>query len=173
MPRSALAAVALFVGAAWAFGACGSGNSGASSSTTTTKPSATTTTSVDQKVLADLRGYRDAYNRAVGAPNPQDPSLRQYMTGVQLQQFQIFVRQLADSSRGIKGSATDAPRIVSVQGTTAVVDDCLTGSGRFYDTRTGQDTGPAPAAGGVQITMQLEDGTWKVASATGKTTACP
>jgi hypothetical protein len=95
------------------------------------------------------------------------------MTGLQLQQFQIFVRQLADSGRGIRGSATDAPRVVSVQASTAILDDCLTGNGRFYDTKTGQDTGQAPAAGGVQITLHLEDGTWKVASATGKAAACP
>jgi hypothetical protein len=170
MARSALAVVALVVGAAWALAACGS-SSGASAKKAT--PASTTTTSVEQKVLADLRGYRDAYNRAVGAPNPEDPSLRQYMTGIQLQQFQIFVRQLADGGQLIRGSATDAPRVVSVQGTTALVDDCLTGGGRFIEAKTGKDTGPTPAAGGVQITLQLENGTWKVASASGKATACP
>jgi hypothetical protein len=95
------------------------------------------------------------------------------MTGLQLQQFQIFLQQLADSGRLIRGSANDSPRIRSVQGTTAILDDCLTGGGRFYNAKTGQDTGPSPAAGGVQITLQLEDGTWKVASAIGKAAACP
>jgi hypothetical protein len=165
--------LALIVGAAWASGACGSGSASARRAATTAAPSTTTTTTVEQKVLADFRGYRDTFSRAAANPDPADQSLRQYMTGLQLQQFQVFLRQLADSGRNLKSSPTDAARVASVQGTTALVDDCITGDGQFYDTKSGQATGPAPAAGGVEITLHLEDGTWKVASAADKATACP
>ena len=99
------------------------------------------------------------------------------MTGDQLRGFRATLADLIRKGRVVRGSEEHHPRVVSVQGSTAIVEDCVTNGDRvhLYDAKTGQDLGPAGATtpSGVQITMRLEGGTWKDAGGNPKPSACP
>ena len=68
------------------------------------------------------------------------------------------------------------PHVVSIDGSTAVVKDCVYSALLLYDAKTG---GPAPgAANGPQnvaitATLVYVDGTWKVSLQDGKFGSCP
>jgi hypothetical protein len=183
MPRRASWLILAALLASLLLSACGGGgkvNTSAAKTSTadaSTVPSSTTsTTTLDSKILADVQGYYDAFNKALATANPDEPLLAQYMTGAQLSAFRVSVAQLKQSGRVARSSADRAPRVVSAQGTTAIVDVCITNAqGHYFDAKTGQDLGPVPGrtAASDELTMLLEGGNWKVAGTEKKPSACP
>jgi hypothetical protein len=159
--------------------ACGGSGKATSASRTTTTlaPTTSTTLDVNSKILADLQAQFDTFARLAAAPNPDDPAIAQYATDPLLRTFRAAQADLLRKGQVVKGSSDHHTRVVSVQGSTALVDDCATGGERvrLYDAKTGQDLGPAGSTtpSGSEITMRLEGGTWKDAGANDKPSACP
>src|SRR5205085_10144180 len=116
------------------------------------------------------------YTRLIAAPDPNDPAIPQHMADPLLRSFRDSLNDLLRKGQVVKGSTNHRPRVVSVQGPTALVDDCVSGNQvHFFDAKTGQDLGPVPGAlpTGLEITMRLDGGTWKNAGANAKAAACP
>jgi len=65
---------------------------------------------------------------------------------------------------------------VSVQGTTATVDECdnVKDPGHFLELKSGRQLAAwgTPGPGSVEITVQREGGTWKVANSVSKAVTC-
>ena len=125
----------------------------------------TSTTTVESKVLSDLKAEHDTYYRLAAAPNPDDPAIAQYMSGEQLQGFRSFLQGLIhDGEVARAGDVGRGNRVVSVQGATAVIDECTTSDGKsaFYDAKTGRMVGPWGHGGQSknELTMLLQNGTW-------------
>lgn len=152
----------------------------ASGTGTSSPPPPTTSTTIDvgAKVLADRQAGLEAFYRLAAAPNPDDPAVAQYRTGEQLELFRGWLQQLLSKGQvaRLDGFEVRARRVVSVHGSTAIVDECLAmAGGSFYDARTGQRVSEwdRPETDGIEMTMQLDGGTWKYAGDVDKPSACP
>ncbi len=153
--------------------ACGGGGSPSAQPTTTTRPadapsnSASTTTKADPASAAVLNAYRaswSAFEHAAADANPEDPELASTMVDPQLQS--VKANLLADQRQGIvgRGTFTLHPRIVALSATTATVADCAYSTAVLVYSST-EGTGkavPPPENDGVQATLVLTGGTWKV-----------
>ncbi|MBV8981560.1 MAG: hypothetical protein JO086_11720 [Acidimicrobiia bacterium] len=160
--------------AAVGLAACGGG------STPKARPVAarTTTTDVNAKVIADYRGYDELYRRVTAAPDPHNPTLDatlgEHMTGDELRQVHLYLLDRATRGLVLRGVSDLNPKVVSVQGNTAIVDDCIIDHGHQYDAKTGAlRDDPGDTKHGFESTLLLEGGTWKVAKVVEKAGVCP
>lgn len=150
--------------------ACGSSHSasGHDRSTTTTNPQ-------EVAVLTAYRAEQAAFEQALQQGNPNLPALDQTMTGSQL----VSVRRtlVTDQVNGIvgRGSVQLYPKLVSVNGGQAIVHDCLFSSLELVYAATGKPVPPAtpPEHDGVQATLVLASGTWKVSDQHVTDGSCP
>jgi len=158
---------ALAVGAT----ACGGSSSKAAP---VTKATSTTQDPVKAKVLADFNGYADVVTRALADPSVTTQTVSQYLTGDALDGFTNSRIQLLTSGRVIKSDAVHHPRVVSVQGATALLSDCVTNNqSHYYAVQGGphlSDSGDPTAQD--EVTMQMDGGTWKVVKVVRKGTSC-
>jgi hypothetical protein len=169
--------------------ACSNGGSSASSAkpttSTPTSPPTTTATTLDAKaaaeaaVLRDYRAFWDAYSQATGVTglpvNPDDPVLSAHATGKELIQVRSYAGGLR--GKGYRGRADGLdefrPRVVSIVGTTAIVDDCVTDNTHVVDAKTGElHDAPGPAKLGWEADMVLEGGTWKASEMNARNDLC-
>jgi hypothetical protein len=157
--------------------ACGGGGTKTDKLTSATVASTTATTvDVNTQILADYQGELDTYTRLIAAPNPDDAAIPQHMVDPLLRSFRDSLNDLLREGRVVRGNTSHHPRVVSVQGTTALIDDCVSGTQvRFFDAKTGQDLGAVPGdlPAGLEVTMRLDGGTWKNGGANAKAAACP
>lgn len=165
---------------------CGGGSSKASlksakSAPTTAAPATapmTSTTTVETKILADLAAYYDAFGKAVADPDPKRPdllaSLEAHVVGEDLNRDLTFVAQLNNAHKAIRGPLTSHPRVLSITGASAVVDDCVHIDDHYYSWPGGQllPGSPDPAVSGSEFTLVLDGGTWKVSQLKDKASAC-
>lgn len=169
----------------------GRGTSGKSSTTPVTAPTFTidtaAPTTVDPQqavraaVLRDYLASQSAYDEAVGAPdgrppNPDLPRLKTYMVGQELVQVRTYIIGMQAGGLTALGPPAELhPRVASVQGTTAVVDDCYTSNGHIVDAKThALRDAPGATTMGLESTLQLDaaSGVWKVAESVRKPELC-
>ena len=157
--------------------ACGAGSGNASHPsssvprrTSVTKATSTPGGGADAAVLAAYRASWSAFEHAAADANPEDPELASTMVDPQLQS--VKANLLADQRQGIvgRGTFTLHPRIVALSATTATatatatVADCAYSTAVLVYSSTGKAVPPItpPENDGVQATLVLTGGTWKV-----------
>ncbi len=162
-------------------GACSDGRSDAgdtttsvkrtSTTTTTTNPStrsSTTTTEADDPALVAYLAFWDAYVALGGMTPPFDPEavsarLEQVTTGAETLQLLEFLRNNATTGLVLRGDLDHSPVVVSNDGTTAVVEDCLDDRLGVYrvadDFRIDTDD---PSRRLYTATLRQEGGRWRV-----------
>lgn len=132
-------------------------------------PAGSTTTSTDDaspdaEVLAGYRRFWDAYLAAADPMDPTHPDLEAGATGAQLERVQRAFLARQASGEVIRGSLDLAPEVAEVDGTTATVTDCYADDTHIFDEATGeQKDSPGVLSYRVTATLELVDGTWKVA----------
>jgi hypothetical protein len=150
---------------AFVLAACSNGKADTSATTTTRAPTTTTSepSATEQAVLRDYRAYWDAYLTASNPMNPENPVLAQHATGPALEALQKGFLALKSAGRIIRGSFDLAPRVVSIDGVTAVVRDCYGDATGIYDAATGErrdtQSGKRHLA---TATLRLDGATWKM-----------
>jgi hypothetical protein len=158
----------------------------ASRSTTTDEDSATTTTdavagttattaaeeefdSVEDEIVARYEGYWDARFAANSPPNPDDAALREYATGGQLDHVIAETQDNLDA--GVEFRRADEPAdfrevsVVSVDGDSAVVQECVVNDNLVVSIDTGAVVDDGVATYNVRGDMQRVDGEWRLAAA--------
>lgn len=152
----------------------------ASSTTTTstsTEPtsttSATSTTggqSVEDEIIAHYVGYWDARLAAnSGTPDPNDPALREYATGEQLEA--VIAETRANLDQGLAFRARPNPAdirtvtVVEVDGDRAVVQECFVDDGLVVRRDTGEVVNDTIATHNVRGELVRIDGAWRVSEA--------
>lgn len=154
--------------------ACGRSN-GAAPPTTRAKPTTTArapaTTTTDPTATAVLQAYRaswTAFEHAAADANPEDPELAATMVDPQL--TGVKANLLADQQQGIvgRGTFTLHPKITALSATSATVVDCAYSTAVLVYAKTGKQVPPAtqPENDGVNSTLVLSGGTWKVTKQT-------
>lgn len=127
------------------------------SETTTTPNSAT-------EVIQAYRASWKAFEQASLTANAYDPQLTATMVGTQLQN--VRANLLGDQHAGAvgRGTVTLHPRITSLSATTASVVDCAYSTAELIYAKTGKQVPPItpPENDGIESTLVLTDGIWKV-----------
>ena len=170
--RRGFHALALVCAVAVAVTACGGGDDGdegsASDSTidesATTTAEATTTLSPEEAVIADYHLATEAVQAAFDPPNPQHPDLLATHSGAQLERYQSRLAEYqAEGRSDVLVSKETNPRVVSVDDSSAVVEDCLTEVLQYTDTVTRELQGePRTYTVLIRDELELIDGTWKI-----------
>lgn len=144
------------------------------SSTTTTEASSATSTpvgkSVEDEIIARYLGFWDARFAAnSGVPNPDDPALREFATGEQLE---TVVNETRDNlAQGLAfrraASPSDIQRVtvIGIDGDHAVVQECVVADGVIVRRSTGEVVNDDVATHSVRGELLRVDGVWKVSSA--------
>lgn len=156
---------------------CGSPSGPSLSSSHSTTPSSN---AADAAILQAYRAESAAYVAAVHIPDPAYAPLT--ATAADPLLMQVRASLVYDKEEGIvgRGDVTlQHPHVVSVNGATAMVDDCVYSALILVYTATGQpvpgqpgDT--KPEYDGVQSTVVLTaDGVWKVSNQVITTGSCP
>lgn len=151
---------------------CGSSHPRSTASTS----SSTMTDPVAAAVLAASRAEQQAFGMAFVTADPSLPALAVTMTDPQLQ---LVKRNLvAEHQNGYvgSGSVTLHPHLVALNGTQAVVEDCLYSSQELVYGSTGKPVPPVtpPQHDGVRsVLTEVEPGQWKVGQQTVTEGHCP
>ncbi len=162
--------------AACALGDDPGGASAARTAPTTTPPAPTTSSTSppeDEAVEAAYRDFWDAYLEAADPMDPSNPVLAEHAVNPQLERLQRSFLARRSSGEVIRGTLDLAPRVVSIEGGTALVSDCYADSTGVYDAESGErkDT-----ASGVrhEITAELvlDGAVWKVRDITREGDGC-
>lgn len=144
------------------------------SSTTTTEASSATSTpvgkSVEDEIIARYIGFWDARFAAnSGVPNPDDPALREFATGEQLE---TVVNETRDNlAQGLAfrraASPSDIQRVtvIEIDGDHAVVQECVVADGVIVRRSTGEVVNDDVATHSVRGELLRVDGVWRVSSA--------
>lgn len=158
-----------------------------SSSTTTSTatapaPTAPTTTevrpstappigrSIDDEIIARYIGFWEARFAAnSGVPNPDDPALREFATGAQLETVVNETRANLDQGLAFRRAANPSDiqqvSVTEVNGDRAVVQECVVADGVIVRRDTGAVVNDDVATQNVRGELVRVDGVWKVASA--------
>lgn len=141
---------------------------------TTAAASPETTTSVHDPVTAEIvdryKQFWEIRFEANREPvNPDDPRLREYATGQQLEKVIGETRQRRDQGLAIRRPERSVyerrVKVVRVDGDTATLQDCVTNDGVVYRVATGAVIDDKVVTRNVAATMRLVDGTWKLGEA--------
>ncbi len=154
-----------------------SSTSSAARSTTTTNGAASTSTSspatdsVEDEIIARYIGFWDARFAAnTGTPNPDDPALREFATGEQLETVIDETRQRRDdglSLRTAEPSRTDhTVAVVSSTADRVELQDCFVNDGVVYRVATGEVVDDSIVTRNVAAVMVPVEGVWKLERAT-------
>jgi hypothetical protein len=157
--------------------ACGGGSKATNSAPTTQEPASTaattTTTTLESKILADLTAYEDLFHQAIATPEQAHPELLAHLTGKDLGVVFAYLAQLKNAHQSIRGPIKDkSVRVVSIQGTTAVIETCAENGSHTYENGVQLPDTPGDRVVGSEITLILERGTWKVFNVVSKASAC-
>jgi hypothetical protein len=155
----------------------------ATSSTSTTVPVSTTeddgpstteatapATSPQQEIIDRYIGYWDArFAASSGTPNPDDPALREYATGEQLDA--VIAETRTNLEQGVAFRRADDPAefqrvtVVEVDGDRAVVQECVVSDGVIVRRDTGAVVNDDVATHNVRGELEQVDGVWRVSAA--------
>jgi hypothetical protein len=153
------------------------------SSSTTSSTTATTTTpgstpgtgtggssAAEQEVIDRYVGYWTARTAAnTGVPNPADPALAEFATGEQLSV--VVAETQANLDDGVAFRPADQPinfrevRVVSVDGDSAVVQECVVDDQVIFRRDTDEVVNDAVATRNVRGELTRVDGRWRLARA--------
>lgn len=144
--------------------------SSTTSSSTVPAVTATTPPAEDVVIVDRYKKFWEARLAANQAPaNPDFPDLRTYATGEQLDQVILETRQRREKGLAIKKPSRSAyerrVKLVSIEGDSAVVQDCVTDDLIVYKVATGEVVDDATITRNVSATMRRVDGTWRLAAA--------
>ncbi len=156
----------------------GTSSSGATTSPTTSTDSSTSVPTTDpaadpahQEIIDAYVAYWDARFAAnSGIPNPQDPALARYATGRQLEAVIAETQENLDAGRALQPSPDPVNfrrvTVVSVDGDSAVVQECFIDDGQVIESATGRVLNDTVATHSVQADLLRVDGQWRVSAAT-------
>lgn len=150
-------------------------------SSTTTDTSSTTTggsgttvttaaTSAEQEVIDRYVAYWAARFAAnSGTPNPEDPALREYATGAQLDA--VIAETQSNLDQGLAFQRAAGPHdyqrvtVVELDGDRAVVQECVVSDGVIVRRPTGEVVNDEVATHNVRGELARVDGVWRVSGA--------
>jgi len=157
------------------------GRSSTTSSTTTTTVDATEATTsstastpagttVEDEITARYIGYWNARFAANSdTPNPNDPALREYATGEQLDAVVAETQRNLDEGLAFRRAPSPANvqrvKVVSADGDHAVVQECVVSDGVIVRRDTGEIVNDDVATHNVRGELARVDGVWRVSSA--------
>lgn len=141
--------------------------------TTTTEATPVTTapgTTAEQEVIDRYVGYWDArFNANAGVPNPDDPALRDFATGRQLDAVVAETQSNLDAGvafeRAAEPNNIQRVTVVEIDGDRAVVQECVVDDGLVVSRDTGEVVDDSVSTHNVQAEMLRVDGVWKVSEA--------
>jgi hypothetical protein len=124
-----------------------------------------------QEIIGAYVAYWDARIVAnSGVPNPQDPALARYATGRQLEAVIAETQENLDAGRALQPSPDPVNfrrlTVVSVDGDSAVVQECFVDDGQVIELATGRVLNDTVATHSVQADLLRVDGQWRVSAAT-------
>ena len=138
----------------------------AGASTATTAPG----TSAEQEVIDRYIGYWNArFEANSGTPDPNDPALREYATGEQLDT--VIAETQSNLDEGLAFQRAAEPHnlhrvtVVEIEGDRAVVQECVVADGVVVRRDTGEVVNDQVNTHNVQAEMTRVDGVWKVSAA--------
>jgi hypothetical protein len=170
---AALAALCLLPSCSGAHSAAESGTDSTSTTsaatTTSSLPTSSSTASApDSAVLAAYRAASNAFVQALATANPNDPALAATMVNPEL--VSVRANLVGDQQKGIvgRGAVTLHPKLVRLSSTTATVVDCIYSASELVYQATGKPVPPVtpPENDGVNATLVLTGGTWKLSKQT-------
>lgn len=143
------------------------------STTTTTAATPTSTPSgqsVEDQIVARYIGYWDARFAAnSGTPNPDDPALREYATGAQLDTVVAETQANLDQGLAFRRPANPADiqrvTVVEVDGDHAVVQECVVSDGVIIRRDSGEVVNDEVTTHNVRGELQKVEGEWRVSAA--------
>ena len=116
------------------------------------------------QVLPDYRAYWRTFVQATRRPNPDDTSLQAHAVGDALTTSQGVLTYMRESRLVSHGDIDVAPRVVSVQRTSAEVADCYRSTLNMHDARTGALRERADGRRQrLRVHLVRQTRTWKVA----------
>jgi hypothetical protein len=119
-------------------------------------------------VLQAYRAASSAFVQALATANPNDPALAATMVDPEL--VSIRANLVGDQQKGIvgRGAVTLHPRLTSLSPTTATIVDCAYSTSQLVYQATGKPVPPVtpPENDGVNATLVLTGGTWKLSKQT-------
>jgi len=189
--RGAFIALAVLFGVA-TLGCSGDDEATSSTSTTETRRSSTTTAttgpapstepttstsgstppgqSTEEEIVARYIAYWDARFAAnSGTPNPDDPALRDFATGAQLDAVIAETRANLENGLAFRPAAnpSDIQRVdvIQMDADHAVVQECVVTDGVIYRRDTGKVVDGEVYTQNIRGELQHLDGVWRVSSA--------
>lgn len=138
--------------------------------TTTTSMAPTRERSLEDEIIARYIGYWDARFAAnSGTPDPDDPRLREYATGDQLDAVVAETQTNLDSGLVFRRSANPAEiqrvTVVEVSGRRAIVQECVVSDGVIVQRDSGEIVNDEVTTHNVRGEMQRVEGEWRVSAA--------
>ena len=127
-------------------------------------------TTAEQEVIDRYVGYWNArFNANAGVPNPDDPALRDFATGRQLDAVVAETQSNLDSGVAFERAAEphniQRVTVVEIDGDRAVVQECVVDDGLVVSRDTGEVVDDSVSTHNVQAEMLRVDGVWKVSEA--------
>lgn len=146
------------------------GPASTSESTTSTSGSTPPGESTEEEIVARYIAYWDARFAAnSGTPNPDDPALRDFATGAQLDAVIAETRANLENGLAFRPAAnpSDIQRVdvIQLEGDHAVVQECVVTDGVIYRRDTGEVVDGEVYTQNIRGELQYVDGAWRVSSA--------
>lgn len=128
--------------------------------------------SAEEEIAARYVGFWDArfaVNSADVVGDPNDPRLAEYATGAQLEQVMADTQRFAEQglrlARPVQPVEFRQVEVVSIDGDTAMVQECYVDDGLLTDRATGDVVNDSVSTHNVSATMHRIGGVWKVEAA--------
>ncbi len=139
-------------------------------STTSTSGSTPPGQSTEEEIVARYIAYWDARFAAnSGTPNPDDPALRDFATGAQLDAVIAETRANLENGLAFRPAAnpSDIQRVavIPMDADHAVVQECVVTDGVIYRRDTGEVVDGEVYTQNIRGELQHLDGVWRVSSA--------
>ena len=137
---------------------------------TTSSSSAPSGQSVEDEIIARYIGYWDARFAAnSGTPNPDDPELREYATGAQLDAVRAETQANLDQGLAFRRAANPAEiqrvTVLQVNRDRAIVQECVVSDGVITRRDSGEIVNDEVSTHNVRGEMQRVQGVWRVSAA--------
>lgn len=139
-----------------------SGSTRAPTSSTTAAPS--TTPTLESEVEAAYLAYSEMFTRLLGAPNPNDPEIRQRATGEAADSLTDNLTTLRALNRAVRFGPDYRYELLSVEvsGAQAVGQECVVDDATVVDAASGEAVDPAPVATVLNRITLRHDDVWRV-----------
>lgn len=161
------------------------GSVGSTAATTATTSSTVpdtpgTTARISSEAHPAVAAELDFWNRYIeitGRPGPVDLDalrieLSAVTTGAETSKLFEFVQGNVAAGRLLRGSMDHSPRLASVEDTTAVVEDCIDDMTGIYTSDGARVDTDDPRRHLATVGLQVDAGTWKVASVSFGSEVC-